>query len=90
MGESLKAFLAIFMLLPCVALAADECCFKGPGQCSTINSESDRLACEKLPFFVILDSACKEAPECMLSEEEPASKPDRKLKPVRKPDPNNP
>ncbi len=83
----MKAFLAILLFLPALALAADECCFKGPGQCSTINSESDRAACEKLPFFVILDSSCKEASECMLSEEEPPNKTDQKSKPVPKPAP---
>ena len=31
--------------------------------------------CEKPPFFIILDSLCRKAPECLLSEEEPAQRP---------------
>ncbi len=64
----------LLLLLPGIAFAADQCCFKGPGKCSVINSESDKTACEKLPFFVVLESSCHDASECMLSEEEPVKR----------------
>ena len=81
----MKTILAVLLLFPALALAADECCFKGPGKCSAVNSESEKLACEKLPFFVVLDSACREAPECMLSEEDPVKRPDDTAKKLWKP-----
>jgi hypothetical protein len=78
-------FLFCLMLLyPGFALADDECCFQGPGKCFEINSPQDREKCEKSATNVVLDDACKEAPECQLSEEPPANSkspgkvPDRK------------
>jgi len=77
----LRTLLALLLFFPTLALA-DECCFKGPGQCAPINSDSEKQACEQLPFFIIVDSSCKEAPECILSEEEPVQGSE---KPVQKP-----
>jgi hypothetical protein len=68
-----KLFLVFLMLFsPALALAADECCFHGPGKCTEINFADERATCERTQGNVVLDYACKEAPECQLSEEPPA------------------
>ncbi len=68
------ALLLLLLLLPASAPASDECCFKGPGQCTEINKDSDRDACNNLPATVVLITSCKDAPECHLSEEPPQQK----------------
>lgn len=75
-----KAFFLVCLLLayPVMAPAEDECCFQGPGKCVEINSAHDKEICGSTAGYLVLDSACKEAPECMLSEEPPA-----KQNPVR-------
>lgn len=65
----MKILVALLLLFPSLAMAADECCFKGPGECSMISSDFEKEACSNLPSTVVLVSPCKEAPECMLSEE---------------------
>lgn len=64
-------FLCLMLFCPAFAPADDECCFQGPGKCFEINSDNDREKCEKSEKYVLLDSSCKEAPECQLSDEPP-------------------
>jgi hypothetical protein len=70
-----KSFILICLMLflPTFAWAADECCFQGPGKCVEINFAHEKEICNRAPGNVVLDSACKDAPECQLSEEPPAS-----------------
>lgn len=65
------SLLLLLLLFPAVSMASDECCFKGPGVCSEIKTDADREACNNLPATVVLDSSCKEAPECHISDEPP-------------------
>lgn len=67
-------FLLLFLLFPSISVA-EECCFKDPGVCSEITSFRDREACEGLRGGVVLDSSCKEAPECHISPEPPGMPP---------------
>ena len=69
-----KAFFLVCLLLsyPVIVQAEDECCFHGPGKCIEINSAHERETCERTAGYMVLDTACKEAPECQLSEEPPA------------------
>src|SRR5208283_644661 len=65
----MKLLLVLLLLFPSVAMASDNCCFRGPGDCFVISSASEVETCKKTPSTVALSSSCKEAPECMLSEE---------------------
>ncbi len=70
----MKWLLVLLLLFPSVAMAADKCCFMGPGDCFVISSASDVDICKKTPSTIALHSSCKESPECMLSKE-PAPQP---------------
>jgi len=65
----MKLLLILLLLFPGVAMASDECCFVGPGDCFVISSTAEMEICNKTPSTVALSSSCKESPECMLSEE---------------------
>ncbi len=78
-GVSMKTLFLLLLLssLPVSAFAADECCFRSPGVCSDISSPLEKNDCERNSGTVVLDSSCKESPECHLSEE-PKQKPKEK------------
>jgi hypothetical protein len=65
----MKLLLVLLLLFPRVAMASDECCFLGPGDCYVISSTTEMEMCQKTPDTVTLNSPCEESPECMLSEE---------------------
>jgi hypothetical protein len=66
-------FLVCLMLAwPALAPASEECCFQGPGKCTEINFAHEKEICLRKAGSMVLDSSCKEAPECQLSEEPPA------------------
>ena len=70
----MKSLLVLLLLFPALAMASDECCFVGPGDCFIIDSASKMETCKETPSTVVLNSSCQESPECMLSEE-PIPKP---------------
>lgn len=74
----MKLLLVLLLLFPAAAMAADKCCFIGPGDCFVIGSASEMEICKKTPSTVALHTSCKESPECMLSEEPTPQPPEHK------------
>jgi len=65
----MRLLLVLLLLFPSVAMATEQCCFKGPGDCFVISSAVEMRTCERTPSTIALNASCKESPECMLSEE---------------------
>ncbi len=80
----MRLLLVLLLLFPSVAMASENCCFVGPGECFVISSASEKQTCQDTPSTIALHATCKESPECLLSEEPVAQPPENKGAPLQK------